>query len=211
MKNYYFLIIALMVISKAYTQDTSKVQIVFQTKLNQQIPLFKEVYLGDINTTGYAGSEFTYQEGTLTKKEFLFNAPHNGYFEKNKPVTLVMTDEHSYKVKFMVDPGIQNQKWLLSLPGKGYKNSRVMILSGLAGVLVSSTILVFVASHNSYLNHVYQADMNTYNFLPMGSMPTKPKLNHYTVPILLFSASVSSIVYGSLLHAKVKPSAVRIE
>jgi hypothetical protein len=218
MKTRFLIVVVLIsLFSKVYCQDTSKIQIVFQTKLNQPVTLYKEVYLGDINTVGYSGSHFVHQQGTLTKNELLFNAPNTGYFEKNKPVVLLMTDDYSYAKKFTVESGFENQKWLLTPAGKNYSKSKALVSLGVIGVISSAIIFTFVILHNNHLTRVYEMDMDhynwakTHNMLDYVSAPQKPKLTPYTIPIVTLSFSISSFIIGRIINLKNRPLAERIE
>jgi hypothetical protein len=218
MKTYQFLVIILMfLLPKANCQDTSKIQIVFETKLNQPVPLYKESYLGEINTEGYIGNHYGYQHGNLTKKELLLTAPNVGFFEKNKPVTLIMTDNRLYKIKFTVFPGPENQKWLLVPPGTDYSKSLKESICGGGGLLISSIMLLTVILINDAANFKYKGDMNMYNSLKNspfdpGSKPTAPHLGAlYLIPAVSFAVSIPLLVNGRNLYAKNKPFVKQIE
>jgi hypothetical protein len=219
MKTLLIAIVLIPLVSKVWGQDTSKIQIVFQTKLDQKVPLFKEVYLGEINTEGYVGGHFGYQIGTLTKTEFLFNAPHTGYFERNKPLVLVMTDDHSYKMKFAVNPALENQKWLLTPPGKNYGKSKWLLFSGIGGIILSTLLVTGEVMHTSSIMDKYNSDMQMYNFQKKtgftkpGPAPQKPEFSpfYYIIPAITYSISLHALIRSRIVYVKNRPSARQIE
>src|ERR1035437_9945574 len=193
MKNRLTLLITLVLIAfKLFGQETSKIQIDFQTKSNVSIPLFRQIYLGDINTDGWDGRHYNYQHGTLTKNEFLFNAPHTDYFEKDKPIVLVMSDNLS----FIIDPKNGNQRWLLTPSGQDYNKSLKKIHIGGWGIFISTLSLFAVVIDNVVQTNKYNTDKNYYNEqIKMGfnpdSAPKAPRKGAlYLIPAITYSISI---------------------
>ena len=214
MKNHLILLLTLAITGlKGYGQDTTKVQIDFQTKSNVQVPLFKHIYLGDINTSGWDGENFSYQHGTLTKNEFLFNAPIKAQFDKGKPVVLV-TQEN---LLFTIDPENGNQKWLLTPPGQDYYKSQKQVTIGSIGLYVSTFTLLSVIINNVAQNIWYKMDKNHYDeTVKMGieprTVPKAPKTRAlYLIPAITYSISFTVFFSGKNLYKKNRPRAERIE
>jgi len=203
-------------------QDSTKVKVVFQTQSDRPISLYKEISLGEINTEGFVGDQFLSQRGSFTKLDFLCNAPSTHYFERNNPVSLVITDNRSYKTRFIIDPVSTNQKWLITPPGKNYQNARLMIIWGIIGTFTSSVLFSLDAIINADRKSEYEMKLAQYNFnknvlnnnfppYTSGSAPQKPKTIRYTIPTIVLSCSISSIITGRILHVKNKPRAERVE
>jgi len=211
MKPLILVIVFSLFLTAVYCQDTSKVQVIFQTTSNQSAPLYKQVYVGDIHTIGYVGSYPSYENGIVTKNEFLFNAPNSGLFEKNKPVVLVMTDNKTYSEMFTVNPD-KNQKWLLTLPGTDYVKAKKEMRSGAIGLFISSLLLTGVIINNV----VYNSNMAFYNSsksmgLATGSKPTQSPGYWYILPAVAFGISLPMFVNGRNLYLLNRPSAKQIE
>ncbi|HEY4788626.1 MAG TPA: hypothetical protein VIH57_21395 [Bacteroidales bacterium] len=206
---------------KTYSQDTSKVRVIFKTRANQTIPLYKEIYLGDIETEGYDGEHFVSQQGILTRDDFFMNAPDTAYLERNKPIVLVMKDNYyTNKIKFNINPGFENQKWLLTPPGTDYQKGRRLIPCGIGGLLFSSILFTVVALNNNYKMQTYRMDLNYYNNVKQlggifdpGEPPRKPKNLglKYILPAFTFGLSIHAVIKGSHLYRKNKPLIERIE
>jgi hypothetical protein len=220
MKTHLLIILSLIgLFVKVYSQDSTKTQITFLTKDNQPVPLYQEIYVGDFEGQGYDTDGITYQHGIITRKEFLLNAPSSGYFEKDKQIVLVATDDKYYKMKFTVDTKIINQKWLLAPAGKDYYKGQGLIGGGFLGIILSSMIYGVIGSVHHIQMDKYKMDMDQYNFakgFPMTqntTPPHKPKslTSWYILPTLTMNFSIISLVRGRIINSKNRPSVVRIQ
>jgi len=194
-------------------QDTTKIRVDFQTKSNYSIPLFRQVYVGELNTEGWVGRHYTYQQGTITRNDFLFNAPKTGYFEKDKPIMIIMPNNFS----FLVDPLNGNQKWLLTPSGEDYNKSIKQMFIGRVGLYISTFSLFTVIIYNIFRQQEYNMNMNNYNNVKNmnmnpGSVPQEPNNNAlYLIPAITYGISIPFYISGKHLFNKNRPNAVRIE
>ena len=189
-------------------QDTTKIRVDFHTKSNYSMPLYRQVYVGNVNTSGWVGQHYSWQEGIITKNEFLFNAPNTGYFKKDEPVVLIMPGNFS----FVVNPMDGNQKWMLIPAGTDYLKSRKHFQVGKIGIFISSFLLASVIIDNIAQNSMYNANMRGYNLVKQGSPPQAPHMGIlYLIPAITYSISIPIYFSGKHLYDKNRPNAVRIE
>jgi len=204
-------------LAKVYSQDSTKTKIMFLTKDNQPVPLYQQIYLGEFEGEGYNADGSTYQSGIMTRKDFLFNAPGPGYFEKNKQVVLIATDDKYYRLKFTIDTKINNQQWLITPAGKDYNKGLGKIGGGFLCIMLSSVMYGVIGTvHFAQMQH-YRMDMDYYNFqknnmIQNSTPPHKPNnlTGWYLIPTLTMNFSIITLVRGRLLVKKNRPSVVQI-
>ncbi len=220
MKTSFLIVITLLAIfSRTYGQDTSLIKIEFQTKSNVSIPLFKRVYMADVQTQGWVGSYYSYQFGKAYKNEYSFDAPKTAYLKKNESVVFVMKDPvaQNYDYLFEVDPWMGNQKWLLTPAGKDYHKSITELRIGMFAIPVSLTLLGVAILNQNYQQDLYNQNLASYNWdkqyrFPTGSLPQPPKTGSlYWISGITSCISIYVLTSGIILHHKNRPFAVRIE
>ena len=213
MKTLLVAIIVFISIVNISGQDTTKVRVDFQIKSNSSIPLLRQIYVGNVSTSGWVGQHYSYQEGIITKNEFLFNAPNTGYFKKDEPIVIIMPNNFS----FVVDPLNGNQKWLLTPAGEDYNKSIKQKFIGGAGIYVSTLSLLTVIIYNIVRREFYNMDMTNYNDVKKmnmnpGPVPQEPHNGAlYLIPAITYSISIPIFISGKHLYAKNRPKAERIE
>lgn len=205
-------------------EDTSKVRITFITPHNQAVNIYEQVYVGDFETQGYNPEiGTTYQYGTLTRKEFLFNAPGSNTFQRDRSIVLIMSDNNSIETKFCLDTRFNNQKWLLTPSGKDFRKGHGLIILGITGILMSTIMYTGIIIRNNYETSKYNMDMDFYNKtqkmfanspfpIPQtSSPPQKPRKIGYFIPTISLGFSITTLIRGSILTRRNAPSAIRIE
>ena len=222
MKNYLLLLIALVISTYVVCgqNDTSKTQIIFQTKDAKPLVISKIIHVGDIDLEGYGSDGYNFYRGSLTKKEFLLNAPNTCNLKKDSIYQLVMDVKNYSGLKFTIDTKINNQVWMLTPAGKKFNKSVKQLYWGIAGVVLSALTYGLVASINQHENKVYEMKLDSYNaikemgsFFQQGPPPERPKNMElrYVLPTITMGISVSFVIRGKQNYQRNKPMAVRID
>jgi hypothetical protein len=184
-------------------QDSAGVQISFKTLNNEPAQLYKVVYLGEINMQGYDSEGYSYQQGILTRKEFISNLPNQAYFKKDSVYSLEIQFK-SNSVPFTLKTGTANQQWFIAPPGEKYNKSRRSIIFGTYGIFLSGLTLGTIALINHSQKKFYDRPDWTLD------KPKNPN-SRYIIPAICSGISVLLVIRGKKLYKKNKPKIERLD